>query len=230
MPASLAAPPRPPYTKRRTRSSPSSSSSSLHAALLSQAWRDLTVIRSSHASNSSSSSEEEESSSATVLNNDPEEEAEWDRLALAAENLIAQQQQQQHQSSGDLPLSLAQPSLVTLRMVETAMLAAVAGLAYTVATLLKLEGYLAYVMPLPVVVACLRNGAGAGVKTTAVAFLLLFSELFFSLFLIPLFFFSPLFYSGCIGWFFCFFALYCLDCGCDSMSSTTSATKYLLHC
>ena len=56
------------------------------------------------------------------------------------------------------------------------MLAAVTGLAYTLATLLKLEGYLSYVLPMPVVVAALRSGPGAAVKTCATAFLLLFSE------------------------------------------------------
>lgn len=62
----------------------------------------------------------------------------------------------------------------TQQLVETAMLAAVAGLAFTVATLLKLESYLAYVLPLPVVVAALRSGAGPALKTVTTAFLLLF--------------------------------------------------------
>ena len=56
------------------------------------------------------------------------------------------------------------------------MLAAVTGLAYTLATLLKLEGYLAYHVPLPVVLSALRGGARAAAKTTATAFLLLLGE------------------------------------------------------
>lgn len=56
------------------------------------------------------------------------------------------------------------------------MLAAVTGLAYTVGNLLRLEGYMAYVLPLPVVVASLRSGAAAGVKTLTCAVLLLLSE------------------------------------------------------
>jgi Predicted membrane protein (DUF2232) len=60
------------------------------------------------------------------------------------------------------------------RIVETAMLAAVAGLSYSIAVLLKLEGYLSYVLPLPVVLAAVRGGAKSAVKCLTVAFLLLF--------------------------------------------------------
>jgi hypothetical protein len=56
------------------------------------------------------------------------------------------------------------------------MLAAVAGLSYSIATLLKLEGYLSYILPLPVVLAALRGGPVAATKALTVAFLLLFSE------------------------------------------------------
>jgi len=66
---------------------------------------------------------------------------------------------------------------LTKKIVETAMLAAVAGLAYTLATLLKLEAYLSYALPLPVVLAALRGGPNAAVKCLTVAFLLLFSKL-----------------------------------------------------
>ena len=54
------------------------------------------------------------------------------------------------------------------------MLAAVSGLAYTLAVLLKIEGYLSYVLPLPIVIAALRGGALAALKSLTVAFLLLF--------------------------------------------------------
>lgn len=62
----------------------------------------------------------------------------------------------------------------TQRIVETAMLAAVAGLSYSIAVLLKLESYLSYVLPLPVVLAAVRGGAKSAIKCLTVAFLLLF--------------------------------------------------------
>lgn len=52
-------------------------------------------------------------------------------------------------------------------MVETAMLAAVTGLAYLLSTLLKLEGSLGYVIPLPVVLSAVRSGALSGARTCA---------------------------------------------------------------
>lgn len=63
------------------------------------------------------------------------------------------------------------------RIVETAMFAAVTGLAYVLATLLKLESYLSYILPLPVLISSLESGPGAAAKTVTVTFLLLFSEL-----------------------------------------------------
>ena len=64
--------------------------------------------------------------------------------------------------------------LVLQSLVETAMLAAVSGLAYTLATLLKLESYLGYFLPMPVIVAAMRSGPASGRKTmTATCFLLL---------------------------------------------------------
>jgi hypothetical protein len=50
-------------------------------------------------------------------------------------------------------------------MVETAMLAAVTGLAYLLSTLLKLEGSLGYVIPLPVVLSAMRSGSLSGWRT-----------------------------------------------------------------
>lgn len=55
------------------------------------------------------------------------------------------------------------------------MLAAVTGLAYVLATLLRLEGYLSYILPMPVVISALDGGPAAGLKTVTVTFLLLFS-------------------------------------------------------
>lgn len=66
------------------------------------------------------------------------------------------------------------PHVVLQSLVETAMLAAVSGLAFTLATLLKLESYLGYFLPMPVIVAAMRSGPASGRKTmTATCFLLL---------------------------------------------------------
>jgi hypothetical protein len=59
------------------------------------------------------------------------------------------------------------PLAETRALVETAMLAAVTGLAYLLSTLLKLEGSLGYVLPLPVVLAAVRSGPLAGWRTCA---------------------------------------------------------------
>lgn len=62
----------------------------------------------------------------------------------------------------------------TRALVETAMLAAVSGLAFLLSTLLKLDTSLGYFLPLPVVIAACRSGPAAGWGTmTATAFLLL---------------------------------------------------------
>ncbi|KAL4425847.1 hypothetical protein ABPG75_009863 [Micractinium tetrahymenae] len=53
------------------------------------------------------------------------------------------------------------------------MLAAVSALAYTVGNLLRVESYLAYILPLPIVLAALRSGPLAALKTLTVAVLLL---------------------------------------------------------
>ena len=54
------------------------------------------------------------------------------------------------------------------------MLAAVSGLTYTLGSLLKVESYLAYFLPLPAVLAAMRSGPAAGRKAvTATAFLVL---------------------------------------------------------
>ncbi|KAL0033970.1 hypothetical protein WJX79_000296 [Trebouxia sp. C0005] len=75
---------------------------------------------------------------------------------------------QQQQNRVPVPLPLAKS------LVETAMLAAVSGLAFTLATLLGLESYLGYFLPMPVIVAAMRSGPAAGRKTmTATCFLLL---------------------------------------------------------
>lgn len=57
------------------------------------------------------------------------------------------------------------------------MLAAVSGLAYALATVINLESYLAYFLPLPVVVAAMRNGPDASRKTVSATFFLLLGAL-----------------------------------------------------
>lgn len=62
---------------------------------------------------------------------------------------------------------------VPQKLVETAMLAAVSGLAYVVSTILKLDNTLGYFLPLPIVIAALRSGPAAGWSTmSATGFLL----------------------------------------------------------
>jgi hypothetical protein len=65
------------------------------------------------------------------------------------------------------------PLAETRRIAETAVLAALAGTLYTVSTLLRLEGYLGYALPLPMVLATLRHGGGAGARALGAAALLL---------------------------------------------------------
>ncbi|GAX78946.1 hypothetical protein CEUSTIGMA_g6386.t1 [Chlamydomonas eustigma] len=61
----------------------------------------------------------------------------------------------------------------TTALVETAMLAAVSGLAYLVSTILKIENTVGYFLPLPIVLASMRSGVRSGWKTmSATAFLL----------------------------------------------------------
>lgn len=68
-------------------------------------------------------------------------------------------------------------SVLSQRLVETAMLAAVSGLAYALASTMHLEGYLGYFLPLPVILSALRSGPGAGRKTMTATFFLVLSEL-----------------------------------------------------
>eukprot|EP00803_Ostreobium_quekettii_P009366 evm.model.scf_1715.1 EVM.evm.TU.scf_1715.1 scf_1715:1729-7878(-) len=62
----------------------------------------------------------------------------------------------------------------TLALVETAMLASVSGMATLVLSLLKLESYLFYILPFPLVLASLRSGPAASRKTLTSTFFLIF--------------------------------------------------------
>ena len=53
------------------------------------------------------------------------------------------------------------------------MFAAMGGLAFSVAAVLKLQGYMGYLLPMPIVLAALRSGPAVARKTAvATAFLL----------------------------------------------------------
>jgi uncharacterized protein YybS (DUF2232 family) len=88
----------------------------------------------------------------------------WQELVREAQEQVAAQQ-----ALAGEPWPLER----TRQLVETSMLAAVTGLAYTLGSLLKLESYLAYLLPLPVVLAALRSGTVPALKTLATACLLL---------------------------------------------------------
>eukprot|EP00873_Tetraselmis_striata_P020986 jgi/Tetstr1/441250/TSEL_029501.t1 len=53
----------------------------------------------------------------------------------------------------------------TKRLVEVSMLASMTGLAYFMGSVVKLEGYLGYFLPLPIVVSALRWGPATGWRT-----------------------------------------------------------------
>ena len=57
------------------------------------------------------------------------------------------------------------------------MFAAVGGLAYSIGAFLKLQGYLGYIMPLPIVLAALHSGPAAARKTTTATAVLLVGEI-----------------------------------------------------
>lgn len=89
--------------------------------------------------------------------------ADLHRLQVIRER-IKQQRADQPQTSYSLH--------ATQRLVETAMLAAVSGLSYALATTMHLEGYLGYFLPLPVILSALRSGPAAGRKTMTATFFL----------------------------------------------------------
>jgi hypothetical protein len=92
-----------------------------------------------------------------------------DRLKHATARLLEQQE-----ILGKVQCSTEERQEVK-RIVETSMLAAITGLAYTISTLLKLEGYLSYVLPLPVVLSAMRSDdIYTPIQCVLVIFLLLF--------------------------------------------------------
>ena len=56
-------------------------------------------------------------------------------------------------AAAQIPANLARKLHTMPRLVNTALLAAVGGLPYTLAKVLKLQGYLAYVQPMPMMLA-----------------------------------------------------------------------------
>lgn len=59
------------------------------------------------------------------------------------------------------------------RLVEAAMLAAVSGLSYVLATSMGFEPFLGFFLPLPGVLSSMRGGPSAGRKTVTATFFLL---------------------------------------------------------
>lgn len=58
-------------------------------------------------------------------------------------------------------------------LVQTAMFAAVGGLAYTVAEVLKLQGYMGYLLPMPIVLSAMHSGPNVARKTLVATCMLL---------------------------------------------------------
>jgi hypothetical protein len=61
-------------------------------------------------------------------------------------------------------------------LVETAMFAAVGGLAFSIAAVLKLQGYMGYLLPMPIVLSAIRSGPAVARKTTVATAFLLFGR------------------------------------------------------
>jgi len=61
-------------------------------------------------------------------------------------------------------------------LVETSMLAAVTALSQFMLGLLRLEGYMYYILPFPLVLASVRSGPAAGRKTLMATFFLMLGE------------------------------------------------------
>ena len=61
-------------------------------------------------------------------------------------------------------------------LVQTAMFEAVGGLAYTIAEVLKLQGYIGYLLPMPIVLSAMHSGTNTARKTLVATFLLLLGE------------------------------------------------------
>ena len=62
-------------------------------------------------------------------------------------------------------------------LVETAMFAAVGGLLYSIAAVLRLQGYMGYLLPLPIVLSAMRSGPRIALKTTTATCMLLLGAL-----------------------------------------------------
>ena len=57
------------------------------------------------------------------------------------------------------------------------MFAAMGGLAFSVAAVLKLQGYMGYLLPMPIVLSALRSGPAVARKTTIATAFLLFGKI-----------------------------------------------------
>ena len=83
-----------------------------------------------------------------------------------------------HSSGESTSHTSTQPKLTsqqkTLELVECAMLAACVGLAFTIASQLRLELYISLFYSLPVVIGAIRWGESAALRTVVTTFLLVF--------------------------------------------------------
>lgn len=68
------------------------------------------------------------------------------------------------------------PARATARLVDVAMLASLGGLAFALGAVLRLQAYLAYILPLPVAVAAGRWGPASGVRAACGTALLALGE------------------------------------------------------
>lgn len=68
------------------------------------------------------------------------------------------------------------PARATARLVDVAMLASLGGLAFALGAVLRLQAYLAYILPLPVAVAAGRWGPTSGVRAACATALLALGE------------------------------------------------------
>ena len=80
------------------------------------------------------------------------------------------------QAAASSSTALPYPDRATARLVDVAMLASLGGLAFTLGAVLRLQAYLAYILPLPVAVAAGRWGPAAGVRAASATALLALGE------------------------------------------------------
>ncbi|KAF8662292.1 hypothetical protein HU200_056497 [Digitaria exilis] len=97
------------------------------------------------------------------------------RRAAVGVRAVLEEQQQWGNGGDDAVEDLGEALAKTRELVECAMFAAVAGLAYFLSNSLAIENYFSCFFPLPIVISSLRWGLEAGRKTVVATVLLLFT-------------------------------------------------------